>query len=220
MSRSRPQGPFPTILPMIGVVSSFRHPSAGLEEPLDLYLHRYVSPRTVRLAQNGGAGEEMGGASGVAAEGLPVCVTAGLVDGLVLSLTPNGHSYNYRSAGLHGYAAVVTSDEGKVWPMRLITNSVVPGRYESTRVPPIRLRWTRHVSSESGSWTEAPRSETTCRTMTRKTCREMMSLTRCRRVSCSSGGPSGTQSRRRTTVDAAPEHVAALVDSNSAAGSV
>ena len=117
---------------MIGVMGSFEHPSAGLDEPLDCYLHGYVSSRIINLAraQTGVSDDDDG------AKGLPICVAATKVDGLVLSLTPNSHSYNYHSAILHGYATLVTSDEEKLWAMELITNSVVPGRYENTRIPP------------------------------------------------------------------------------------
>lgn len=109
---------------MIGQMGSFEYPSAGLDEPLDCYLHGYVSSRIMNLARNS------------AGDGLPICIAATKVDGLILSLTPNSHSYNYRSAVLHGYAKPVTDDEEKVWAMRLITNSVVPSRWENTRVPP------------------------------------------------------------------------------------
>jgi hypothetical protein len=63
-------------------------------------------------------------------------VAATHVDGLVLSLTPNSHSYNYRSAVLFGYAVPVTSPEERLWAMQLITDGVVPGRWAATRVPP------------------------------------------------------------------------------------
>ena len=69
--------------------------------------------------------------------GLPVCIAATKVDGLVLSLTPNSHSYNYRSTVLFGYATPVTDAEEKIWAMEMITNSVVRQRYENTRIPPI-----------------------------------------------------------------------------------
>ena len=68
--------------------------------------------------------------------GLPVCITATKVDGYVLSLTPFSHSYNYRSAVLQGVATVVEDAEEKVWALKLITNSVVPERWEHTRSPP------------------------------------------------------------------------------------
>ena len=69
-------------------------------------------------------------------KGLGVCIAASKVDGLVLTLTPNSHNYNYRSAVLFGYATLVDDVEEKLWAMELITNSVVPDRWRHTRVPP------------------------------------------------------------------------------------
>lgn len=109
---------------MIGQMGSFAYPSADLHDPLDCYLHGYVSSRVMKLARS----EE--------GKGLPVSIAATKVDGLVLSLTPNSHSYNYRSAVLFGHAKVVTEVEEKIWAMKLITESVVQGRWENTRVPP------------------------------------------------------------------------------------
>lgn len=71
-------------------------------------------------------------------EGLPICVATSKIDGLILSLTPNSHSYNYRSAILHGYATLVTDEEEKLWAMKLITNSVLADRWDHSRVPPDR----------------------------------------------------------------------------------
>lgn len=119
-----PQDPFPAILPMIGQMGSFEYPSAGLDEPLDCYIHGYVSSRVMNLAR------------ATEGEGMPVCVAATSMDGLVLSLTPFTHSYNYRSAILHGYAKLVTDEEEKLWAMKLITNSVVTNRWDNSRVPP------------------------------------------------------------------------------------
>jgi hypothetical protein len=68
--------------------------------------------------------------------GLPICVAASRVDGLVLALSPNSHSYNYRSAVLFGHAMPVTDVGEKLWAMEQITNKVVPSRWENTRVPP------------------------------------------------------------------------------------
>ncbi|KAJ5105770.1 flavin-nucleotide-binding protein [Penicillium alfredii] len=119
-----PSDPFPTILPMIGQVGSFDYPSSGIDEPLECYLHGYVSSRIMNLARNSEG------------EGLPICVAASKIDGLVLSLTPNSHSYNYRSAVLHGYANLVTNEEEKLWAMKLITNSVLEDRWDHSRVPP------------------------------------------------------------------------------------
>ncbi|KIW78820.1 hypothetical protein Z517_08659 [Fonsecaea pedrosoi CBS 271.37] len=134
--------PFPAILPMIGVMGSFEYPSSSIEEPLDCYLHGYVSSRIMRLARE-------------SPEGLPVCIAATKVDGLVLALTPNSHSYNYRSAVLQGHAEMVETDDEKLYAMRLITNKVVDGRWENTRVPPDNVEMTSttilRVKIETGS---------------------------------------------------------------------
>lgn len=119
-----PDDPFPAILPMIGQMGSFDFPSADIGEPQECYLHGYVSSRIMNLAR------------AAAGEGLPICVAASKVDGLVLSLTPNSHNYNYRSAVLHGYASLVTSEEEKLWAMKLITDSVLSGRWDHSRTPP------------------------------------------------------------------------------------
>ncbi|OQU97716.1 hypothetical protein CLAIMM_03606 [Cladophialophora immunda] len=87
--------------------------------------------------------------------GLPICVAATKVDGLVLSLTPNSHSYNYRSAVLQGFAKPVETDDEKLYAMQLITNKVVDGRWENTRVPPDNVEMTSttilRVKVETGS---------------------------------------------------------------------
>ena len=105
-----PDSPFPTILPMIGQMGSFARPSADTRDVLDLYLHGYVSSRVANLARKGGPEREQGGGGG-----LPLTVAATHLDGLVLSLTPNSHSYNYRSAIVFGHAALVTDAKEKLW---------------------------------------------------------------------------------------------------------
>ncbi|MCJ1474297.1 hypothetical protein MMC13_002955 [Lambiella insularis] len=124
--------PFPTILPMIGAMGSFASPSADpSSEALDLFLHGYVSSRLMRLPPSEDVGDSEGGA--------PLCISATLLDGIVLALTPNHHSMNYRSAVLHGYATLVTSPEEKLYAMELVTNNLVPARWENTRVPPNKV---------------------------------------------------------------------------------
>ncbi|KAJ5925281.1 hypothetical protein N7454_007920 [Penicillium verhagenii] len=128
-----PEDPFPTILPMIGQMGSFEFPSADINEPLECYLHGYVSSRIMNLARSNEG------------EGLPICIASSKVDGLVMSLTPNSHSYNYRSVVLHGYAKLVTDEDEKLWAMKLITNSVVADRWDNTRVPPDRAEMSSTV---------------------------------------------------------------------------
>lgn len=127
---------------MIGVMGSYDYPSSGIDEPLDCYLHGYVSSRLMRLAKN-------------SEKGLAVCVAATKVDGLVLALTPNSHSYNYRSAILQGYAKPVESAEEKLFAMELITNKVLSNRWANTRLPPDNVEMTStmilKVTVETGS---------------------------------------------------------------------
>lgn len=125
VSFNPPNSPFPTILPMIGALGSFSRPSADITDVQDLYLHGYVSSRIMNLAR-----------TPEQPSGLPVCISASHLDGLVLSLTPNSHSYNYRSATLFGHATLVDDADEKLFAMRRITDGVVPGRWEGTRVPP------------------------------------------------------------------------------------
>ncbi|MCJ1250053.1 hypothetical protein MMC30_007279 [Trapelia coarctata] len=126
-----PDDPFPTILPMIGCTGSFADPFAPASGPLDVYLHGYVSSRLMRLPSSENAS--------TSEEGLPICIAATLLDGLVLALTPNHHSMNYRSAVLHGYAALVTEPDERLWAMGVITNRLIPKRWENTRVPPNKV---------------------------------------------------------------------------------
>ncbi|KAG0135151.1 hypothetical protein HOY82DRAFT_631929 [Tuber indicum] len=114
--------PRPTILPMLGQMGSFTHPSSDESDALDCYLHGYTSSRLQNLTRSGG--------------GMLICVAATKLDGLVLSLTPNSHSCNYRSAILHGTATMVEDVEEKIYAMRLITEGMLPGRWQGTRVPP------------------------------------------------------------------------------------
>jgi hypothetical protein len=99
-----PSNPFPVTLPMIGVAASFEHPSSSLGEPLDIYVHGYVSARMMNLSRPTTTTTTAAAAEGAEDveqhEGLPVTISATKVDGLVLSLTPYTHDINYRSATL------------------------------------------------------------------------------------------------------------------------
>lgn len=113
---------------MIGQMGSFDRPSASLGDPLDLYIHGYVSARIFNVGRAASRGE--------GAAGMPVCVAASHVDGLVLALSAFNHSYNYRSAVLFGHATLVESEDEKMYAMELITDSVVPDRWRNSRLPP------------------------------------------------------------------------------------
>jgi len=130
-----PNNPFPVTLPMVGLAASYDHPSASLGEPLDVYVHGYVSARLMNLSRNAAGTSD--GADANAGKGLAVTISATKVDGLILSLTPYTHDINYRSATLYGYANIVTDEAEKLWAMEQVTNSVVADRWRFTRVPPV-----------------------------------------------------------------------------------
>ncbi|OAL45606.1 hypothetical protein IQ07DRAFT_519648 [Pyrenochaeta sp. DS3sAY3a] len=122
-----PSIPAPIVLPMIGQMGLFPGDEDNGDSAWKCYLHGYVSSRLMNLANDAVQRGE---------EGLPMCVAATKVDGFVLTLTPNSHNYNYRSAVLQGFATIVEDIDERIWAMKLITNSVVPDRYDNTRVPP------------------------------------------------------------------------------------
>ena len=121
---------------MLGQMGSFDRPSADTGDVLDLYLHGYVSSRLMNISRANSAARTDHANGPETPAGLPVTVAASFVDGLVLALSPNAHSYNYRSAVLFGYATIVTDVSEKLYAMECITNSVVPDRWRQTRVPP------------------------------------------------------------------------------------
>lgn len=114
-----PTDPVPVILPMIARIGQFK------DEPACCYVHGYVSARMFRLPDSG--------------EGVPVCIAATQVVNYVLAITPFNHSYDYRSAVIHGHATLldpVADRDENVWAMELITNGLVADRWANTRVPP------------------------------------------------------------------------------------
>jgi uncharacterized protein len=125
-----PSVPAPVVLPMIGQMGHYPGDTTLDESDLACYLHGYVTSRIMKLSADAIERGE---------PGMPICVCATKVDGFVLSLTPNTHNYNYRSAVLHGHATVLAEPEGadeKLWAMKLVTNSVVEDRWDNSRVPP------------------------------------------------------------------------------------
>jgi nitroimidazol reductase NimA-like FMN-containing flavoprotein (pyridoxamine 5'-phosphate oxidase superfamily) len=68
-------------------------------------------------------------------EGVNICVTATLLDGLVLARSVYNHSMNYRSAVVLGRAHEVTDREEKLRAMERIVEHVVPGRWVDARQP-------------------------------------------------------------------------------------
>ena len=70
-----------------------------------------------------------------AAADIPVCVTATIVDGLVLAKSWMHHSMNYRSVVVHGDASLVGEPEERGRALRAVVEHVVPGRAGQSRPP-------------------------------------------------------------------------------------
>jgi nitroimidazol reductase NimA-like FMN-containing flavoprotein (pyridoxamine 5'-phosphate oxidase superfamily) len=66
-------------------------------------------------------------------KGAPVCVTATLLDGLVLARSAMHHSLNYRSVVVHGQARPVTDEAVKRRAFERLVEHVVPGRWPTLR---------------------------------------------------------------------------------------
>jgi uncharacterized protein len=69
------------------------------------------------------------------AEGVPVCVTVTHVDGYVLARSAFHHSMNYRSVVILGRAHLVTTRREKLRALRMLTDHIVPGRWDEVREP-------------------------------------------------------------------------------------
>jgi len=71
-------------------------------------------------------------------EGLPVCITVTLVDGLVLARSLFNHSMNYRSVVVLGTASVVDDRVEKVKALYVLSEHIMAGRWTEARQPNAR----------------------------------------------------------------------------------
>ena len=68
-------------------------------------------------------------------EGIDVCVTITLVDGLVLARSAFHHSINYRSVVILGKSELIDDPAEKYKVMEAFTEHIVPGRWADVRWP-------------------------------------------------------------------------------------
>ena len=68
-------------------------------------------------------------------EGVPVCITVTLLDGLVLARSIFNHSMNYRSVVVLGKATLVDDPVEKLEALRLLSEHIIPGRWADSRQP-------------------------------------------------------------------------------------
>lgn len=83
-----------------------------------LYLHGSAASPTLRRAQRS-----------------QICLTATILDGLVLARSAVHHSVNYRSVVVFGEPEEITSPEGKLEALEAFTEKLVPGRWGDARLP-------------------------------------------------------------------------------------
>jgi uncharacterized protein len=94
-------------------------PTAYARHEDQLYLHGSAASRALRTLS----------------EGVPMCVTVTLVDGIVLARRAFNHSFNYRSVVVLGTAKPVTDAEEKELALSRFTDRLVPGRWADVRRP-------------------------------------------------------------------------------------
>jgi nitroimidazol reductase NimA-like FMN-containing flavoprotein (pyridoxamine 5'-phosphate oxidase superfamily) len=85
----------------------------------DLYIHGSAASRMLRRVD----------------EGVAVCVTVTLLDGLVLARSIFNHSMNYRSVVILGMARAVNDPTEKLEALRLLSEHILPGRWVESRLP-------------------------------------------------------------------------------------
>jgi nitroimidazol reductase NimA-like FMN-containing flavoprotein (pyridoxamine 5'-phosphate oxidase superfamily) len=68
-------------------------------------------------------------------KGIDACVTVTLLDGIVLARAAFHHSMNYRSVVMLGTAILVEDTETKREALRIISEQIVPGRWDDVRQP-------------------------------------------------------------------------------------
>jgi nitroimidazol reductase NimA-like FMN-containing flavoprotein (pyridoxamine 5'-phosphate oxidase superfamily) len=70
-----------------------------------------------------------------AGQGIDICLTVTLLDGLVLARSAFHHSMNYRSVVVFGQATVVEEREAKLAALRALSEQIIPGRWDEVRGP-------------------------------------------------------------------------------------
>lgn len=94
-------------------------PTSFGRKDANLYIHGSAASRMLREMK----------------EGVPVCVTVTLLDGLVLARSVFNHSMNYRSVVILGQATLVEDVEEKLAALRVLSEHIIRGRWDDARQP-------------------------------------------------------------------------------------
>jgi uncharacterized protein len=95
-------------------------PTSYGRKDASLYIHGSAASRMLRQTQK---------------EGVPVCITVTLLDGLVLARSVFNHSMNYRSVVVLGKATLVDDPSEKLAALRVLSEHILPGRWDDSRGP-------------------------------------------------------------------------------------
>jgi nitroimidazol reductase NimA-like FMN-containing flavoprotein (pyridoxamine 5'-phosphate oxidase superfamily) len=68
-------------------------------------------------------------------QGVPICITVTLLDGLVLARSVFNHSMNYRSVVILGTATLVDDPAEKLAALRALSEHIIPQRWDDSRQP-------------------------------------------------------------------------------------
>jgi uncharacterized protein len=94
-------------------------PTSYGRKDASLYIHGSAASRMLRQMK----------------DGVPVCITVTLLEGLVLARSIFNHSMNYRSVVILGKATLVEDPEEKLAALRILSEHILPGRWEDSRQP-------------------------------------------------------------------------------------
>jgi uncharacterized protein len=94
-------------------------PTSYGRKDANLYIHGSAASRMLRQMK----------------DGVPVCVTVTLLDGLVLARSVFNHSMNYRSVVILGKAVLVEDPEEKLAALSVLSEHILPGRWDDARQP-------------------------------------------------------------------------------------
>jgi hypothetical protein len=94
-------------------------PTSYGRKDASLYIHGSAASRMLRQLK----------------DGVPVCITVTLLEGLVLARSIFNHSMNYRSVVVLGKATLVDDPQEKLEALRILSEHILPGRWADSRQP-------------------------------------------------------------------------------------
>jgi nitroimidazol reductase NimA-like FMN-containing flavoprotein (pyridoxamine 5'-phosphate oxidase superfamily) len=94
-------------------------PTSYGRKDASLYIHGSAASRMLRQMK----------------DSVPVCITVTLLEGLVLARSIFNHSMNYRSVVILGKATLVDDPQEKLAALRILSEHILPGRWDDSRQP-------------------------------------------------------------------------------------